>query len=63
MKVKVIKSYIDKRTRTLHKVGEVLTITKERFEELTSTSRGIFVEEIIVKEEKPKVPKESTVKK
>lgn len=66
MKVKVIKSFIDKNTRNLHKVGETITVSNERFEELTSTSRGIFVEEIVDKveekpnkEKQPKEPKES----
>ncbi len=46
MKVKVIKIYRDKHDRTLHKPGEELTISKGRFEEINSTARGIFVEEI-----------------
>lgn len=46
MKVKVIKIYRDKHSRTLHKPGEELTISKERYEEINSTARGIFVEEI-----------------
>lgn len=58
MKVKVIKQYIDKYTKTLHKTGETLEITKERFEEINSTSHGVFVKEI---KEAPK--KKSTAKK
>lgn len=46
MKVKVIKQYIDKNTRDLHKINDELTITKERYEEINSTAHGIFVEEI-----------------
>lgn len=46
MKVKVIKQFIDKNTRNLHKINETLNITKERCEEMNSTAHGIFVEEI-----------------
>ena len=46
MKVKVIKIYRDKYDRSLHNPGEELTMSKERFEEINSTARGIFAEEI-----------------
>ncbi len=57
MKVKVIRQYVDKYTRNLHKVGEVLTMSKERYEEINSTSRGIFVEEIVEEIKQPKKTK------
>ncbi|HWQ30457.1 MAG TPA: hypothetical protein VN549_05650 [Negativicutes bacterium] len=46
MKAEVIKSYTDKETKVLHKVGEVITVTKERFEEINSTALGPFVKEV-----------------
>ena len=46
MKVNVIKIYRDKYDRTIHKPGEELTISKERYEEINSTARGIFVDEV-----------------
>ncbi len=46
MKVKVVKQFIDKHTKNLHKVNKTLTISKERFEEINSTAHGVFVEEI-----------------
>ena len=44
MKVKVIKKFVDKHTKKVHKVGEVLTISKERFEEILTV--GKLVEEV-----------------
>ncbi|MDF2820191.1 MAG: hypothetical protein K0R15_632 [Clostridiales bacterium] len=60
MKVKVIKTYKDKHTNDLHKINEILTITDKRFEEINSTSFGVFVEEI--KDEKPIVKKVASKK-
>lgn len=55
MKVKVVGKFVDKHTKKVHKVGEVLTISKERFEEILTV--GKLVEEI--KETKvAKAPKE-----
>lgn len=34
MKVTVIREFIDKHTGTLHPVGEVLTVTRERYAEI-----------------------------
>lgn len=56
MKVKVTKIYRDKYDRTLHIPGEEITMSKERFEEINSTARGIFVAEI--KPEKQRKNKE-----
>ena len=49
MKVKVLRQFIDKNTKSLHKINETLNITKERCEAINSTAHGVFVEEIIVK--------------
>lgn len=46
MKVKVVKKFKDKHTKDLHEVNEILTISKERFEEINSTALGVFVKEI-----------------
>ena len=46
MKVKVLKKFIDKHTKVLHTKGKEIEITKERYEEINSTSFGILVEEI-----------------
>ena len=51
MKVKVIRSFTDKNTLKSVEEGAIIEVTKERFGELTSTARGIFVEE--AKKEKP----------
>lgn len=53
MKVKVLKVYKDKHTKNLHKKDEIIEITAERFEEINSTSLGVFVEEILEEEKKP----------
>lgn len=46
MRVKVVKEFIDKYNKTLHKKNEELEISKERYEEINSTSFGVLVEEI-----------------
>lgn len=44
MKAKVIAKFKDKHTGKVHKVGEVLTISKERFEEILKVAP--LVEEV-----------------
>lgn len=46
MRVRVIKDFIDKETKALHKANTETDITKRRFEEINSTAYGVFVEEI-----------------
>lgn len=46
MKVKVIKEFVDKKENTLRKVNEEFIASKERVEEINSTSFGVLVEEI-----------------
>lgn len=53
MRVKVLRTFRDKETKTLHRKGEEIEITKKRYEEINSTAFGILVEEI----EKPKKAK------
>lgn len=48
MKVKVIKQFKDKYTKVLHRETEIIEITKERFEEINSTSFGVLVEEVSI---------------
>lgn len=50
MKVTVIKVFRDKNTDTVYQVGEELELTKKRFEEINSTSHGVFVEAKAAKE-------------
>ncbi len=45
MKVRVIKAFRDKDTKSILKSGQVIEVTEERFSELTGP-QGIFVEEI-----------------
>lgn len=47
MKVRVLRDFIDlKNNKKRRKVGEVFDVSKERFEELNSTSFGVLVEEV-----------------
>lgn len=70
MKVKVVRQFIDRHSKTLHRKGDEIEVTAERFEEINSTSRGLIVEKIEevaeiekVKEVKDKKKKPTTKKK
>lgn len=56
MRVKVIKDFVDKETKTLHKNNTEIEITGKRLSEINSASYGVFVEEIKepIKKTKPK---------
>lgn len=58
MKAKVLKTFRDKYTRAVHKKGSTIEVSKERFEEMNSTS--LFVEEI--KEDKKEEVKKKAKK-
>lgn len=58
MKAKVIKRYRDKNTKRTHKPGEVVDVSKKRFDEINSTKYGVFLEEIIEQKEEKKPSKE-----
>lgn len=58
MKAKVIKRYRDKNTKRIHKPGEVVDVSKNRFDEINSTKYGVFLEEIIEQKEEKKPSKE-----
>lgn len=63
MKVKVLKSFIDKHTRKVHKTNAILNITEERFEEIVSVDKGLV--EVVADEapaEKKKAAKKATKK-
>lgn len=63
MKVKVIKRFIDKHTRELHKEGTFLTVDKKRYEEIISVDEGLV--EVVADEtptEKKKATKKATKK-
>ena len=53
MKVKVIKAFKDKNTKSIFKKGTELEVTEERFSELTAGPLGVFVEVIEEKQEEP----------
>ncbi len=44
MKVRVIMPFRDKHTKAVYQKGQEIEVTEERFEELTSTALGPFVE-------------------
>ena len=44
MKVKVLKQFVDKHTKEVHKAGKTLTISKARYDEILTV--GKLVEEI-----------------
>jgi hypothetical protein len=46
LKVKVLRTFRNKYSKKIHKKGDILDISKKRFEEINSTSFGILVEEI-----------------
>lgn len=46
MKVKVLRTFRDKDTNSLHKKGTEIEVTQKRYEEINSSSFGILVEEI-----------------
>lgn len=55
MKARVIRSFIDKYSLESIDQGKEIEISKERFSELTTGPRGIFVEEIKQKKSTKKV--------
>lgn len=46
MKVKVLRNFRDKHTKTLYEAGQEIEFTKKRVEEINSTSFGVLVEEV-----------------
>lgn len=46
MKVKVIKKFIDKYTKEVYEIGQIIEVAHERYEEINSTAHGILVEKL-----------------
>ena len=46
MKATVLKTFVDKHTKVIHRAGDELDLTCERFAEVNSTRRGMLVTEI-----------------
>jgi hypothetical protein len=44
MKVKVLKPFIDGEKKTIHKIGKIVEVTEERFEQLASINGDPLVE-------------------
>ena len=61
MKAKVLTKFIDKHTGEIHKAGDEITISKERFEEILTV--GAFVEEVVEPIEEVVEPKKKGKKK
>ncbi len=68
MTVKVIKQFKDKYTKTLHKAGDIIEISNERYEEINSTSHGVLVKAVevnyngLTKKELVEIAKEKGIK-
>jgi len=46
MKVRVVKKFVDKYTKQVYEIGQIIDITHERYEEINSTAHGILVEKL-----------------
>lgn len=42
----MLRQFKDKHTKVLHKKGDIIEISNERYEEINSTSHGVLVKEI-----------------
>ena len=64
MKAKVTKAFKDKHTKVIYQPGQEIEVTKERFEELTSSALGPVVEAMEQDRKEAKAePKKKTTKK
>lgn len=57
MKARVIKPFRDKYTKGDYETNQIVTVTKERFEEINSAALGPFVKEIRESKKPPKKTK------
>ena len=55
--VEVLKSFKNKYSKSLHKRGDLLSVSKKRMEEINSTQFGVLVEAVAEEAAKPKKPK------
>ena len=46
MKVKVLKTFINKYSKNIYKKGEIIDVTEKRFKEINSTEYGVLAEKI-----------------
>jgi len=46
IKVKVVKKFVNKYSKSLHKKGDLLDISESRFEEINSAGHGKLVKKI-----------------
>lgn len=46
MKAKVIKKFIDKYTKEVYEIGQIIEVANERYEEINSTAHGILIEKV-----------------
>ena len=46
MKARVVKKFVDKYTKQIYEIGQIIDITHERYEEINSTAHGILVEKL-----------------
>ncbi len=46
LKVKVIKKFIDKYTKEVYEIGQIIDVANERYEEINSTAHGILVKKV-----------------
>lgn len=47
MKVKVIRKFRDKETKSLHEINSIIELSPARFREINGTAKGLFVKELI----------------
>ena len=52
--VEVLKSFKNKYSKSLHKRGDLLSVSKKRMEEINSTQFGVLVEAVAEEAAKPK---------
>lgn len=57
MKAKVLKPFKDKKEGVTRNLGDTLTLSKERFDEINSTNFGILVAEVTEETKQPKTRK------
>ena len=63
MKVKVLRPFRNKYSKKIHKKGEVLNISKKRYEEIVKSPHKGLIEVVEEKEEKKKRTKSKKTKK
>lgn len=44
MKVKVLKSFLDKENNVIQKAGKIIEVTEDRFEQINSVKVGLLIE-------------------